>query len=80
MLVYFADGSQFEAVGCGGEKILQNNAHVLADTALNAFLFKGTGSTLKAVLIARDVSKAGEAARVLIGILKEIVGWYKWLS
>ena len=78
--VYFANGSQFKAVGYGGGKILQDNAHVLADTALNAFLFKGTGSTLKAVLIARDVSKAGEAVRVLIGILKEIVGWYKWLS
>ncbi|WP_457750577.1 hypothetical protein [Thermococcus sp.] len=51
---------------------------VAADIGVNIFLFKGSGGALKAVLVAKDLSKVGEATKTLIGILKEAFGWYIW--
>ncbi len=56
----------------------QSLEEVAADIGVNIFLFKGSGGALKAVLVAKDLSKVGEATKTLIGILKEAFGWYIW--
>jgi len=76
--VHLSNGETLSFTLKGSGQITQNSYEVAADIGINVFLFKGAGGALKAVLVAKDLSKAGEAIRGLIGVLKEAFGWYKW--
>ncbi len=66
----------------GSGQITQNNYEVAADIGINIFLFKGVPaelSTMKAAIQAGEYAKVSPGLRTLIGIMKEFVGWYKWI-
>ncbi|WP_456321547.1 hypothetical protein [Palaeococcus sp. (in: euryarchaeotes)] len=62
----------------GSGQITQNSYEVAADIGVNIFLFKGSGEGLKGVLLAKDMSKAGEAGKEAVGVFKEVLGWVLW--
>ena len=80
--VHLNNGSTPNFTLMGSGYITQNNYEVAADIGVNIFLFKGVPaelSTMKAAIQAGEYAKVSPGLRTLIGIMKEFVGWYKWI-